>query len=114
VDWIYIDDVIDGFLAAANAFGIEGDTFDLGTGEMVSIREVANRLADMVDSGIQPAFGALADRPFEQVRVADTETAKLRLGWEAKVSLDEGLQMTVDWWRRKINAPAPVPTCNRD
>jgi nucleoside-diphosphate-sugar epimerase len=114
VDWIYIDDVIDGFLAAANAVGIEGDTFDLGTGEMVSIREVANRLADMVDSGVQPAFGALADRPFEQVRVADTETAKLRLAWEAKVSLDEGLQMTVDWWRRKIDAPVSVPSRNRD
>jgi UDP-glucose 4-epimerase len=105
VDWIYIDDVIDGFLAAANAVGIEGDTFDLGTGEMVSIREVANKLSCLVDSGIEPTFGALPDRPFERVRVADTQTAKLKLAWQAKVSLDQGLHSTVEWWKKRIESP---------
>jgi UDP-glucose 4-epimerase len=108
VDWIYIDDVIDGFLAAATAIGVEGGTFDLGTGGMVSIREVANRLACLVESGIEPAFGALPDRPFERLRVADTQTAKLRLAWQAKVPLDEGLRLTVDWWKERIATPVAM------
>jgi len=108
VDWIYIDDVIDGFLAAATAIGVEGGTFDLGTGAMVSIQDVANRLACLMESGVQPAFGALPDRPFEQVRVADTQTTKLRLTWQAKVSLDDGLRLTVDWWKQRIAAPLPM------
>src|SRR5205823_7939345 len=62
VDWIYIDDVISGFLAAATVDCIEGCTFDLGSGVTVSIREVANRLASLIDSGVQPTFGALPDR----------------------------------------------------
>jgi UDP-glucose 4-epimerase len=105
VDWIYIDDVIDGFLAAATAIGIEGGTFDLGTGETVSIREVANRLACLVGSGVKPAFGALQDRPFERQRVADTQAAKLRLAWQARVPLDEGLRLTVNWWKERIATP---------
>ena len=109
VDWIYIDDVIGGFLAAAVAPRIEGGTFDLGTGEMVSIREVVNRLAGLTKSGIQPRFGTLPDRPFEQVRIADTETAKLRLGWQAKVSLSDGLRLTVDWWKDRFSAPVSKP-----
>jgi nucleoside-diphosphate-sugar epimerase len=110
VDWVYIDDVMDGFLAAAAAAGVEGATFDLGTGELLSIREVAMRLAELTESGGRLAFGALPDRPFERVRVADTETAKLRLGWQAKVSLDEGLRLTVDWWKRQIAAEIS-PSC---
>lgn len=102
VDWIYVDDVIDGFLAAGTSSGVEGATLDLGTGEMVSIGEVANRLTDLTASGIRPALGALPDRAFEQVRVADVHTTKLKLGWQAKVSLNEGLRMTVEWWKSRI------------
>jgi len=109
VDWIYIDDVMDGFLAAAIAIGAEGGTFDLGTGEMVSIREVVQRLSGLMGSGVQLGFGALPDRPFEQVRIADTQTAKVRLGWQAKVSLNDGLRLTVDWWKQRMTAPVSAP-----
>jgi len=102
VDWIYVDDVIDGFLAAAQTVGIEGETFDLGTGRLASIREVAIKLAKLSKSDVEPIFGALPDRPFEQVRAADTRTAKLKLGWEARVSLEDGLRLTVEWWKKRI------------
>jgi UDP-glucose 4-epimerase len=113
VDWVYIDDVIEGFMAAATAVDIEGGTFDLGTGELVSIREVANKLARIVDSGVEPAFGALPDRPFERVRIADTQTAMLKLAWEAKVPLDQGLRSTVEWWKRQIESPVSAPAQQR-
>jgi len=106
VDWIYVDDVIDGFLAAATADGAEGHTIDLGTGHLVSIRDVASKLTRLTRSIGHPVFGALKDRPFERIRRADTSTAQLRLGWQAKVSLDEGLQLTVDWWRMKLATDA--------
>jgi nucleoside-diphosphate-sugar epimerase len=96
---------MDGFLAAAVAIGAEGGTFDLGTGEMVSIREVVQRLSGLMESDVQLGFGALPDRPFEQVRMADTQTAKLRLGWQAKVSLNDGLRSTVDWWKQRMTTP---------
>jgi UDP-glucose 4-epimerase len=114
VDWIYIDDVITGFLAAAKVDCIEGCTLDLGSGVTVSIREVAKRLASLIDSGVQPKFGALPDRPFERVRVADTKTAKLKLGWQATVSLDDGLRLTIDWWKKRLAGSESTSTGGAD
>jgi len=109
VDWIYVDDVIDGFLAAATTDGAEGHTIDLGSGHLVSIRDVASKLTRLTRSVGHPVFGAVEDRPFERIRRADTSTAQLRLGWQAKVSLDEGLQLTVDWWRKNLATDALSP-----
>jgi UDP-glucose 4-epimerase len=100
VDWVYIDDVIDGFLAAATLPGVAGSTFDLGSGQMVSIREVAVQLADLIQSGARPAFGAMPNRPFERERIADTRTANERLQWQARVPLDVGLRLTVEFSKK--------------
>ena len=80
VDWIYVDDVIEGFLAAATAEKAEGWTVDLGTGHMVSIRDIGSRLVGLTKSGVRPVFGAVQDRPFERIRCADTSTSETKAG----------------------------------
>ncbi|WP_167498559.1 MULTISPECIES: NAD-dependent epimerase/dehydratase family protein [unclassified Mesorhizobium] len=98
-DWVYVDDVIDGFVLAATTKGIEGATIDLGSGRLVSIREIVERIVAIVGSAPSPIFGAVPDRPAENEVIADTEFARARLGWTAKTSLDEGLRRTVHWYR---------------
>lgn len=98
-DWVYIDDVIEGFLQAALAPGIEGATIDLGSGTLTSVRTVVEQLVAIIGSDIKPLFGALPDRPFEQVRLADTAGVFATLGWKVTTSLERGLQQTVDWYR---------------
>jgi UDP-glucose 4-epimerase len=105
VDWIYVDDVADAFLAAAVAEGVEGETLDVGSGCLVTVREVAERLSRIVDSGIRPSYGSMPDRPLEQTCVADVERTDARLGFRAGTSLDAGLRKTVEWYRRVV-APA--------
>jgi UDP-glucose 4-epimerase len=100
VDWIYVDDVIDGFLKAAQAPDLEGGTFDLGSGTLVPIRAVIQKLVSLIDVGIEPLLGALPDRPMEQVRVADVDYTQRKLGWRPSVSLDQGLAMTVNAYRQ--------------
>jgi nucleoside-diphosphate-sugar epimerase len=97
-DWIYIDDVIDAFVAAAdaNSDGIFGRTIDIGAGTAVSIREVVERIVAIMKPDARPLFGALPDRPLEWVRVADTRDAYERLKWEPRTSLDEGLAKTIE------------------
>ncbi len=99
-DWIYVNDVIDGFVLAATTKGIEGTTIDLGSGRLVSIREIVERIVAIVGSSPSPVFGAVPDRPTENEVIADTECAFTRLGWVAKTSLDEGLRRTVQWYRK--------------
>lgn len=98
-DWVYITDVIDGFVAAATTPGIEGKTIDLGTGSLVPVVDIVDRLITIVGHDVRPEFGALPDRPGENVVSADVSAAAEKLGWRAKTPLDAGLRKTVAWYR---------------
>jgi UDP-glucose 4-epimerase len=101
VDWIYVSDVVDGFMALAQAPGLDGATIDLGSGTLVSIREIVQQLASVVDRRARVEFGALPDRPLEPTRIAKTAETFARMGWKPQVPLGEGLERTVDWYRRE-------------
>ncbi|MBD2306532.1 SDR family NAD(P)-dependent oxidoreductase [Chroococcidiopsis sp. FACHB-1243] len=104
VDWIYVDDVIDGMLAAARVAGVEGSIFDLGSGNLVSIRSLVEQLTQIINPQIKPLFGALPDRPVEKVRVANITLTSDKLDWQPKISLETGLVSTVDWFRQQSKA----------
>ena len=96
-DWIYVDDVTDGLLAAAEVTGIEGSTIDLGSGQLVKAEAIIRQIIGLLGSSIEPHFGALPDRPSEEIRVADLAHALRVLGWQPNTSLSQGLKRTVDW-----------------
>ena len=75
-DWVYVGDVIEGFLAAAIAPGIDGKSIDLGTGSLVlNPTTSSDPLAQITGSHLQPLFGALPDRPGENEIAANTSTS---------------------------------------
>jgi UDP-glucose 4-epimerase len=98
-DWIYIDDVVGACIAAIGTPGIEGETFDLGTGCLTSHRELVEKIVVLMKSDIVPQFGALPDRSQEQLAIADTRPAFQRLGWRATTSLEDGLLGTLAWYK---------------
>jgi UDP-glucose 4-epimerase len=100
-DWVYVDDVTEGFLKVAVAPQIDGATIDLGSGQLVSVQAIVDQLTEIVGNGLKPLFGALPDRPLEQVRVADIVDTHAKLGWKASISLETGLKQTVEWYRRQ-------------
>lgn len=102
VDWIHVDDVVTGLLALATAPGIEGERLDLGSGRLVTVREVVERLAALVRPEADLGFGERPKRPLEVVRRADAETTYRRTGWRPELSLDEGLRGTVEWYREAL------------
>jgi nucleoside-diphosphate-sugar epimerase len=101
-DWIYIDDVISGLVAAARIRNVPEGTIDLGSGSLVSVREIVEHLVRISGSRAAAKFGALPDRPLEQVRVADVAGAKSALGWQPTLSLAEGLRRTVEAYRQML------------
>ena len=104
VDWIYIDDLVDGLICAAQAQNVEGQTVDLGSGKLISIRRVVESLVKLIDSNIQPLFGSMPDRPMEQVRVANLAATHARIGWKPKIPLKKGLKLTADWYRNQMKS----------
>jgi len=89
-------------MALAQAPGVDGATIDLGSGTLVSIREIVQQLASVVDPGARVEFGALPDRPLEPTRIARTAETFARMGWKPRVSLREGLERTVEWYRGEL------------
>jgi UDP-glucose 4-epimerase len=104
VDWIYVDDVVDAFLAALIAPDVDGGTFDVGSGSLVPVRDVVERLVRLVNSDVQPEFGALTDRPLERPRAAILEPTRRYLGWAPTVALDHGLKRTVEWYAEHLRS----------
>lgn len=102
VDWIYVDDVVDAYLAALRREGIEGRTIDVGSGQLVPVRTIVEKLVQLIDPGIEPLFGALPERAMEQVRVADVDRARALLDWHAGTSLDSGLEQTVAYYAGRV------------
>lgn len=100
VDWVEVDDVVEGLLRLGAAPGIEGRRIDLGSGELHTVREVVERLYSILAPEASPSFGGIADRPLEQIRRADVEATQALLGWRPSTSLDEGLRRAAEYYRR--------------
>jgi len=103
-DWVYVDDVVDGFVSAAASGSIDADPIDLGTGAAEPVRDIVERIVNLCASGARVQFGAASDRPFESARVADIDATRRRIGWRASTTIDEGLRRTVDWYRTQVEA----------
>jgi nucleoside-diphosphate-sugar epimerase len=106
VDWVYVDDVVGAHLEAAQVPEAIGEILDVGSGSRVTIREVVDRLAQLVGSEISPRFGAIPDRHLETAPVAEVEATQVLLGWRATTDLDDGLRRTVEWLRKEPDDPA--------
>ena len=100
VDWIYVDDVVRGLAAAAERPGLEGRTVELGSGRLVTIREVVERIVRLMDVTVAPRWGALPDRPLERPLVADVRESRDLIGWTPRVTLEDGLASTIEWYRK--------------
>ena len=108
VDWIYVEDVVRGLVRAALADDAVGQQVDLGSGRLITLREVVEALYRQLAPSKEPPFGTLPDRPFEQVRKADIEASGARLDWQPAIGLDEGLRRTIEWYTAEWNAGRAV------
>jgi UDP-glucose 4-epimerase len=102
VDWIYVDDAVDGLLAAARATGVAGLAVDVGSGELVDVRSVVEMIAELVHAGVDPVFDGIPDRPRERVRTADVDRTQQLIGWSPTMPLRAGLEQTVAWYRGEL------------
>ncbi len=99
IDWVYVADVVEGFLAIASAPGIEGQSVDLGSGQLIATRDLVLKLVELTGSSLQPEFSALPDRPMEPLRTADVELSFQQTGWRPSISLERGLSEVIDYYR---------------
>ncbi len=100
----YVSDLIDGLIRMMDAEGLIGP-LNLGNPGEFTIAELAEKVLKITGSKSKITRLPLpSDDPVR--RRPDITLAKSRLGWEPKVSLDEGLGLTIEYFRRSLGAPA--------
>lgn len=100
-DWIFVDDVVDALVALAARDGLDGQTLDVGTGRLTTVRAMVEGVAGRLGAPDRVRFGVRPDRAGEPTRVADVAATADRLGWTARCSVPEGLERTVAWYRAR-------------
>ncbi|MCX7680638.1 MAG: NAD(P)-dependent oxidoreductase [Anaerolineae bacterium] len=98
-DFIYVDDLVEGLLAAARARDIEGQSLDLGTGQVHKVRRVVEHIWALTGAPGRILAGALPYRPATVMSLAaDAERTAWLTGWRARTKLYEvGLPRTIAW-----------------
>lgn len=96
-DFVYIDDVVQANLKAATTDAV-GEAYNVGTGESVTIRELAELIQDITDTDSDIVHTDARTGDIEHSE-ADISKAKAHLEYEPTVSLREGLEQTVGWYR---------------
>jgi UDP-glucose 4-epimerase len=104
LDWIYVDDVVEAFLAAAASDQTARQTFDIGSGTGTSIKDTVEMVERLLDRPGGARFGALPDRPLDSARIADPGPARELLGWRPATDLADGLRRTVGWFAGQLRA----------
>jgi len=105
-DFTYLTDTVEGFVKAARAEGVAGETFNLGYGDEVSIGELAEIIIDLIGRDVKIVVDEERLRPekSEVMRLlSDNTKARERLGWSPQVDIREGLSHTITWIRDHLD-----------
>jgi nucleoside-diphosphate-sugar epimerase len=100
-DFTYIDNVVDGNLLACHAPAAKaaGEVFNVATGRRITLNETFKALQSLTSYSGQPKYETERGGDIKH-SLADISRAQSALGYSPKVNFEEGLQRTVEWYRK--------------
>jgi dTDP-glucose 4,6-dehydratase len=99
-DLTYADDTARGIILSAIRSGVEGEVINLGSGNAISIRELALKITSLMGKHATIANDPSRLRPYDVVKLnCDNAKAQKILEWRPMVPLEEGLRRTIEWVR---------------
>lgn len=104
-DFLYVDDLVRCLLMVASTDGAYGEVFNVGTGIPISFQGLAETIVRVVGAGRVSFTEFTTER--KEVEPGDyyTNISKIKtvVGWEPKISLEEGIRRTADFYRKYRN-----------
>ncbi|MFX0204491.1 MAG: NAD-dependent epimerase/dehydratase family protein [Candidatus Hodarchaeota archaeon] len=104
-DLMYVDDHVAAYITALQS-PVTNDTFNFGWGSTKTMRELAEILKELIGYSGDIQIGFPDDYPtrpiVEDFLSLDATKAQKKLGWTPKVALEDGLQLTIDYWQKNL------------
>ncbi|MFC7533526.1 NAD-dependent epimerase/dehydratase family protein [Actinoplanes sp. GCM10030250] len=98
MDFVHVADIARANILAARA-DVTDEVFNIASSTETSLKDLAAALSAVMKSDLAPEHGPARAVNGVTRRLADTSAAFDRLGWKAELSLTQGLEGLVDWWR---------------
>ena len=111
-DYIFVDDVVDGYMALAeqtDRAGVKGEAFNFSPESKVSVIEITQAIQRAMNRpDLEPV---ILDQVRAEIRdqYLDSTKAKQGLGWTARHTLDQGLDKTIAWYRVFLETASRTP-----
>jgi nucleoside-diphosphate-sugar epimerase len=100
-DFLYIDDAAAAFISLLES-DIDG-AVNVGSGKPIAVKEVAYKIGDILGRRDLIRLGSLPSRPNEPpMLVADVRRLQ-STNWQANIDLENGLERTIEWWKKETN-----------
>jgi len=98
-DFVFVDDVVEAYLAAASRPGTEpGAVYNVGTGRQISIREAVEVAKGILPIESLPEWGTMPNRAWDTaIWVANPNKIERELGWKPRTTFEEGFSRFVRW-----------------
>jgi nucleoside-diphosphate-sugar epimerase len=98
-DFTYVGNVVEGNVLAMDAEGVGGKVFNVAAGQRTSLNELLQTLEQLSGRHVDPSYAEPrpGDVPHSH---ADISAAERELGFRPRVSVEEGLRLTLDWFGR--------------
>ncbi|GCE17343.1 UDP-glucuronic acid decarboxylase family protein [Dictyobacter kobayashii] len=97
----YVSDLVDGLMRAMFSPNTAGEVFNLGSSEEHTVLEYAQMIIRLCNSSSEILFEtSRVDDP--ERRRANASKAQEILGWQRKVSMEDGLRQTIEWFSKRI------------
>ncbi len=107
-EWIHVDDHSRALVALIEAKGVEGETYNIGTGVELSVLQMTEKIVEVLGRG-RELVRFIEDRPGHVVRHAvDSGKLRARLGWAPSLSFAEAMRDTVSWYERNETWWRPI------
>jgi len=99
-DYLYIDDIVSAFLLVAASDSTNGEIYNIGTHERVCFVDMVDAILDVVGTGkkVHIPWPKNYERNETGNYIADTRKIQRAVGWEAKVTLRNGIEETVAYF----------------
>lgn len=104
-DFLYVGDVAEIYLMLAeNIEKAKGEAFNFGAGEAVQMLDLVKRIIRLAGKDLEPNILLKTKIEGEiDEQFLSAEKAEKWFDWKPKVSLDEGLKKTIDWYRENLD-----------